>query len=81
MDDTVTRKLHNWKCTSGKMGWVSHKYQASVVPFGAVHMTMISVCYSTRWVDDRNASALKRFCISNNEYDIRDSITQHPHPA
>jgi len=59
MKDTMTRKLHNWKCTLGKMGWVSQIYQASVVPFGAVHMTMISACYTTRWIDDRNASAFQ----------------------
>jgi len=30
--------------------------------------------YTTGWWQ-------KRLCVSNNEYDIRDSITQHPHPA
>lgn len=43
-----------------KMGWVSHKYQASVVPFGALNMMIISVYYTTRWVEDRNASAFQK---------------------
>lgn len=85
MDDTMTRKLHNWNYIHWnyvyrKMGWVSHKYQASVVPFGALYMMIIII------IDDDNLGILhytmgwwqKRLCISN-EHNIRDSITHHPH--